>query len=154
VLIGHLVGHSKVSVIIALILIAVGGYGLSRVPTGFLPIEDQSFLIGAVQLPDGASIERTQQVLDRVADIAGKTPGVQQVITIAGISALDNSANLANTGVAYIILKDWDARGLGEDLRLLVYGLNDKLAVILEARALVLSPPPIQGIGNAAGFAM
>jgi HAE1 family hydrophobic/amphiphilic exporter-1 len=154
VLIGHLVGHSKVSVIIALILIAVGGYGLSRVPTGFLPIEDQSFLIGAVQLPDGASIERTQQVLDRVADIAGKTPGVQQVITIAGISALDNSANLANTGVAYIILKDWDARGPGEDLRSLVYGLNDKLAVILEARALVLPPPLIQGIGNAAGFAM
>jgi HAE1 family hydrophobic/amphiphilic exporter-1 len=115
VLIGHLVGHSKVSVIIALILIAVGGYGLSRVPTGFLPIEDQSFLIGAVQLPDGASIERTQQVLDRVADIAGKTPGVQQVITIAGISALDNSASLANTGVAYIIVKDWDARGPGED---------------------------------------
>jgi len=93
-------------------------------------------------------------VLDRVADIAGKTQGVQQVITIAGISALDNSASLANTGVAYIILKDWDARGPGEDLRSLVYGLNDKLAVILEARALVLPPPPIQGIGNAAGFAM
>jgi HAE1 family hydrophobic/amphiphilic exporter-1 len=93
-------------------------------------------------------------VLDKVSEIVGKTPGVAQVITIAGISALDNSASLANAGVAYIILKDWDSRGPGEDLRSLVYGLNDKVAPIMEARTLVLPPPPIQGIGNAAGFAM
>src|SRR4029077_10375131 len=128
--------------------------GLSRVPTGFLPIEDQGYLIAAVQLPDGASLERTEMVLDKVSDIVGKAPGVSQVITIAGISALDNSASLANAGVAYIILKDWDARGPGEDLRSLVYGLNDKVATIMEARTLVLPPPPIQGIGNAAGFSM
>jgi hydrophobic/amphiphilic exporter-1 (mainly G- bacteria), HAE1 family len=153
-LIGFLSGHATASVIFALVLIGIGGYGLSRVPTGFLPIEDQGYLIAAVQLPDGAALDRTQKVLDRVSEIAGKAPGVAQVITIAGISALDNSASLANAGVAYIILKDWDARGPGEDLRSLVYGLNDKLATILEARTLVLPPPPIQGIGNAAGFAM
>ena len=153
-LIGGLAGHANTSVIVALILIGIGFYGLSRVPTGFLPIEDQGYLIAAVQLPDGAALDRTQKVLDRVSEIVGKTPGVEQVITIAGISALDNSASLANAGVAYIILKDWDSRGKGEDLRSLVYGLNDKLAPILEARALVLPPPPIQGIGNAAGFAM
>jgi len=153
-LIGRMAAHSNVSVIVALILIAIGGYGLSRVPTGFLPIEDQGYLIAAVQLPDGAALDRTQKVLDKVAEIAGQTPGVAQVITIAGISALDNSASLANAGVGYIILKDWDSRGAGEDLRSLVYGLNDKLSIIQQARALVLPPPPIQGIGNAAGFAM
>jgi hydrophobic/amphiphilic exporter-1 (mainly G- bacteria), HAE1 family len=153
-LIGFLSKHATASVIFALVLIGIGGYGLSRVPTGFLPIEDQGYLIAAVQLPDGAALDRTQKVLDRVSEIAGKAPGVAQVITIAGISALDNSASLANAGVAYVILKDWDARGPGEDLRSLVYGLNDKLATILEARTLVLPPPPIQGIGNAAGFAM
>ncbi|CCD95569.1 multidrug efflux system protein [Bradyrhizobium sp. ORS 375] len=153
-LIGRLVRHSTASVILALILIAAGGYGLSRVPTGFLPIEDQGYLIAAVQLPDGASLERTQKALDKVGAIAKATPGVAQVITIAGISALDNSASLANAGVAYIILKDWEARGKGEDLRSLVFGLNDKLADVIEARSLVLPPPPIQGIGNAAGFAM
>jgi hydrophobic/amphiphilic exporter-1 (mainly G- bacteria), HAE1 family len=149
-----LTSHAKLSVIAALILIGIGFYGLSRVPTGFLPIEDQGYLIAAVQLPDGASLDRTQNVLDKVSEVVGKTPGVAQVITIAGISALDNSASLANAGVAYIILKDWDSRGPGEDLRSLVYGLNDKVASILEARTLVLPPPPIQGIGNAAGFAM
>jgi HAE1 family hydrophobic/amphiphilic exporter-1 len=153
-LIGHLVAHSAISVIAALILIAIGFYGLSRVPTGFLPIEDQGYLIAAVQLPDGASLDRTQKVLDQVSDIARKTPGVEQVVTIGGISALDNSASLANAGVGYIILKDWDARGKGEDLRSLVYGMNDRMAAIEEARIVVLPPPPIQGIGNAAGFAM
>jgi hydrophobic/amphiphilic exporter-1 (mainly G- bacteria), HAE1 family len=153
-LIGTIARHAGVSVTIALILIGLGFYGLARVPTGFLPIEDQGYLIAAVQLPDGASLERTQKVLERVSDIAQKTPGVAQVTTIAGISALDNSASLANAGVAYIVLKDWDSRGPGEDLRSLVYGLNDKMATIMEARALVIPPPPIQGIGNAAGFAM
>ncbi|MGY4423492.1 HAE1 family hydrophobic/amphiphilic exporter-1 [Bradyrhizobium sp. JR6.1] len=152
--IGSIAGHAKTSVLVALILIGIAGYGLSRVPTGFIPIEDQGYLLAAVQLPDGAAIDRTQRVLDQVTDIARKTPGVEQVVAIAGISALDNSSSLANAGVAYVILKDWGSRGPGEDLRSLVYGLNDKLAVIPEARILVIPPPPIQGIGNAAGFAM
>jgi hydrophobic/amphiphilic exporter-1 (mainly G- bacteria), HAE1 family len=153
-LVGALARHANISVAAALILIGVSGYGLSRIPTGFLPIEDQGYLIAAVQLPDGAALDRTQTVLEKVSEIVGKAPGVEQVITIAGISALDNSASLANAGVAYIILKDWDSRGPGEDLRSLVYGLNDKVAAIMEARTLILPPPPIQGIGNAAGFAM
>ena len=140
--------------IFALILIGIAGYGLSRVPTGFIPIEDQGYLLVAVQLPDGAALDRTQHVLDRVSEIAGKHPGVDQVISIAGISALDSSSSLANAGVAYLILKEWSARGAGEDLRSLFVGLNEKMSVIEEARILVIPPPPIQGIGNAAGFAM
>lgn len=152
--IDRMVRHSNISLIIALILIAIGSYGLSRVPTGFIPIEDQGYLLAAVQLPDGAALDRTQRVLDQVTEIAGKTPGVAQVIGISGISALDNSSSLANAGVAYLILKDWEARGPGEDLRSLVVGLNRKLEAVTEARIFVLPPPPIQGIGNAAGFAM
>src|SRR4051794_20356845 len=153
-LIGRLVAHANISVFIALILIGIGGYGLSRVPTGFIPIEDQGYLFAAVQLPDGASIERTQQVMDHVQEIASKQPGVDQIMTISGISALDASSSLANAGVAYIVLKEWSARGPGQDLRSLFVGLNEKLSVIEEARILVVPPPPIQGIGNAAGFAM
>jgi hydrophobic/amphiphilic exporter-1 (mainly G- bacteria), HAE1 family len=153
-LIGAIVRHAGASVTIALILIGLGFYGLARVPTGFLPIEDQGYLLAAVQLPDGAALDRTQEVLEKVSDIAQKTPGVAQVTTIAGISALDSSASLANAGVAYIVLKDWASRGPGEDLRSLVYGLNDKMATIITAQVLVIPPPPIQGIGNAAGFAM
>jgi HAE1 family hydrophobic/amphiphilic exporter-1 len=153
-LIGRMVAHSHLSVIVALVLIGVGGYGLSRVPTGFIPIEDQGYLLVAVQLPDGAALDRTQRVLDQVSEISGKTPGVEQVISIAGISALDSSSSLANAGVGYLILKDWSGRGPGQDLRSLFVDLNQKLSAIPEARILVIPPPPIQGIGNAAGFAM
>ena len=153
-LIGHLVAHSNISVIVALVLIGIGGYGLSRVPTGFIPIEDQGYLLAAVQLPDGASLERTQKVLDQVQEIASGVPGVDQIMTIAGISVLDSSSSLANAGVAYVMLKEWSARGKGQDLRSLFVGLNEKLSVVSEARVLVIPPPPIQGIGNAAGFAM
>ncbi|MDO9060537.1 MAG: efflux RND transporter permease subunit, partial [Bradyrhizobium sp.] len=153
-LIGRLVAHSGVSVMAALILIGIAGWGLSRVPTGFIPIEDQGYLLVAVQLPDGAALDRTQNVMKQVSDLASTTPGVDQVITIAGISALDNSSSLANAGVAYLILKEWSARGPGQDLRSLFVGLNEKMSAIPEARILVVPPPPIQGIGNAAGFAM
>jgi HAE1 family hydrophobic/amphiphilic exporter-1 len=153
-LIGSLVRHANISVMFALIVIGIAGYGLSRVPTGFIPIEDQGYLLVAVQLPDGAALDRTQRVLDRVSELAGKHPGVDQVISIAGISALDGSSSLANAGVAYLILKEWSARGAGQDLRSLFVGLNEKMSDIEEARILVIPPPPIQGIGNAAGFAM
>ena len=86
-------------------------------PTGFLPIEDQGYILVTAQLPDGASLERTQAVLDQVSAIAGKNPAVENVIAISGVSALDNNSTLANAGVAYVVLKDWSVRGKGEDLR-------------------------------------
>src|SRR6201991_2691378 len=135
-LIGRMAAHSGVMVAIALVVIVLAGYGFARLPTGFLPTEDQGYLLASVQLPDGASLERTQKVLDRVTEIARKTPGVEQVIAIAGVSALDNSSPLANGGVAYIILKDWSERGKAEGLLPLYLGLNKSLGEIEEARIL------------------
>jgi len=153
-LIGRMVERSGLMCVIALIIIAVAGYGLSRVPTGFLPIEDQGYVLAIAQLPDGASLERTRAVLDRVSEIAGKIPAVENVVAISGVSALDNNSTLASAGVAYIVLKDWSVRGKGEDLRSLFQTFNREFAVIQEARIVVFPPPPIQGIGNAGGFAM
>jgi hydrophobic/amphiphilic exporter-1 (mainly G- bacteria), HAE1 family len=153
-LIARMAAHSFAMAALALAIIAAAGYGLARVPTGFLPIEDQGYLLASVQLPDGAALDRTQRVLDRVSDIARNTPGVSQTIAIAGISVLDNSASLANAGVAYIVLKPWSERAAGQDLRSLYLKLNGALAEIEEARTIVLPPPPIQGVGNAAGATM
>jgi hydrophobic/amphiphilic exporter-1 (mainly G- bacteria), HAE1 family len=153
-LIARMVSRSGLMVALALALIAATGYGFSRVPTGFLPIEDQGYMIALVQLPDGASLERTQKTLDKVCDIARNTPGVARVVNIAGVSALDNSATLSSAGVAYIILKDWSERGEGEDLMSLFTKLNSALGAIAEADILVMPPPPIQGVGNDAGFTM
>jgi HAE1 family hydrophobic/amphiphilic exporter-1 len=153
-LIRRIVAHSGACVVAVLILIGVIGYLFTRIPTAFLPIEDQGYLIANVQLPDGASLERTQKALDRVQQIARKTPGVQQVVTIAGISVLDGSSTLSSAGVAYIILDDWEKRGRAQGLLPLFTALNQAVAAIDEASVMVLPPPPIQGVGNAAGVTM
>lgn len=153
-LIRSMVRHSTVMGIIALLIIGAAGYGMSRVATGFIPIEDQGYLLASVQLPDGASLGRTQVTLQQISKIAKATPGVDQVVTIAGLSALDNNSTLANAGVAYIILKDWSVRSKGEDLASLYATLNKNLSDMADGNVLVLPPPPIQGIGNAAGFTM
>ena len=153
-LIRRMVSASIVSVVIALLIVAAGLYGLSRVASGFIPIEDQGYLVVAVQLPDGASLERTQRAMDEVGAIARKTPGVDQVVTVAGISPLDNSASLANAGVAYVTLKPWSQRGKGQDLLSLFVGMNQAMQGVMDARVLVVPPPPIQGVGNASGATM
>src|SRR5262252_1309979 len=153
-LIERMVRRSGATAIAGILIVAIAGYSLTRIPTGFLPIEDQGYLIVSAQLPDGASLARTQKSLDQISDIARKVPGVEQAITIAGISVLDNSASLANAGVAYLILKEWSKRGRGEDLRALFVRLNAAFNAVEDARILVLPPPPIQGIGNAGGFTL
>jgi HAE1 family hydrophobic/amphiphilic exporter-1 len=141
-------------VLIAAAIIGSAVYGMSRAATGFLPIEDQGYMLAAVQLPDGAALGRTQKSLQQIEQIANSVPGVERVITIAGISVLDNSASLANAGVAYVMLKDWSLRGKGQDLASLYKTLNEKLSDVQDGSVLVLPPPPIQGIGNAGGFTL
>ena len=153
-LIARMASASVVAVLIALLIVAGGLYGLSRVAAGFIPIEDQGYLVVAVQLPDGASLERTQKAMDQVAAIARNTPGVDQVVTVAGISPLDNSASLSSAGVSYVTLKPWSERGKGQDLLSLFVGMNRAMGDVMDARVLVVPPPPIQGVGNASGATM
>ncbi|MDQ2804838.1 MAG: efflux RND transporter permease subunit, partial [Pseudomonadota bacterium] len=97
-LIGRMARLSPVMVALALLLAGLGIWGVARLPTAFIPIEDQGYLVLGVQLPDGASLERTQGALDEVTRIARATPGVDQVVEIGGISVLDNNASLASAG--------------------------------------------------------
>jgi HAE1 family hydrophobic/amphiphilic exporter-1 len=150
----RLVGHAGLMVLVALAIIGAMLYAFSRVPTGFIPFEDQGYMLSIVQLPDGASLARTQKALDHVSEIARKTPGVDKVITIAGVSPLDNNASLSSSGIAYLILKDWAVRGKAQGLRPLLQRLNREMSAVQEAKVQVMPPPPIQGVGFAAGFTM
>ena len=153
-LIGRMTHHSLAMVLLALIAIGFGGCGIARLPTAFIPIEDQGYVLVAVQLPDGASLQRSQRALDEVNEIALATPGVDQAIEIAGVSVLDNNASLANGGAVYVILKDWDQRlkEKGQDLRSIIQHIQGAVDRLPDAVGLVLPPPPIQGIGNSGGF--
>jgi len=155
-LIRRMVDHSGVTALIAGVLIVGSVWALTRIPTSFIPIEDQGYLLVAAQLPDAASLERTQAVLNRITDVALKVPGVEHAITIGGVSPLDGNASLANAGVIYLTLKDWDERyrNKGQDLKGLYETLSQRLSQIESARILVVPPPPIQGIGNSGGFQM
>ncbi|TCT07975.1 efflux RND transporter permease subunit [Aquabacter spiritensis] len=155
-LISRMVHHSKMMVVIALVLMGVAGWGLSRLPTSFLPIEDQGYVILGIQLPDSASMERTRRMVEEVSEITMKIPGVKTVLGISGISILDNSATLANGGVIYVPFTDWSVREKekGQDLLSIYTNMNRAFAKIEGAIVMVLVPPAIQGIGNASGFTM
>jgi len=155
-LVTWMVRRSLLMACLALVLAGLGIWGIARLPTAFIPIEDQGYVIIGVQLPDGASLERTEQALAEASRVARATPGVDQVIEISGISVLDNNASLSSAGAAYVILKDWDERRKagGQDLRTIYMRLQHALDEMDDAEAFVIVPPPIQGIGNASGFTM
>jgi HAE1 family hydrophobic/amphiphilic exporter-1 len=155
-LIARMVAHSGLMAVLAAALIVLSVFALTRVPTSFIPIEDQGYLLVAVQLPDAASLERTQAVLGRITQEALKVPGVDHAISIGGVSALDGNASLANAGVVYLTLKDWDERYKSKDQELkgLYQTLSRRLGQMESARVLVVPPPPIQGIGTSGGFQM
>ena len=154
-LIRFMVRRAAVMSLLACLIILGAGYGLSRIPTGFLPTEDQGYVMIGVQLPDGASLERTTAAMEKVSKIAKATPGVDQVISVAGLSVLDNMATLSNGGVAWAVLRDWGERTTTEtSLQGIVEHLQRALGEIHEGATFVLVPPAIQGLGNTGGFSM
>ncbi|HEX3573569.1 MAG TPA: efflux RND transporter permease subunit, partial [Rhodopila sp.] len=154
-LIGSMTRRAGLMVVVALIVTGAGVYGLARLPTGFLPLEDQGYFLVSVQLPDSASLSRTRAVMERVQQAVKSVPGVQDVVCISGISVLDNSASLSSAGVAYVILKDWSERTSASQGLLGMYqALSAAVAPLEGATILVVPPPAIQGIGNSGGFSM
>ncbi len=150
----HLIHHSGKTCLVGAGLVLLAIIGLTRIPTGFVPIEDQGYIMMNVQLPDGSSLERTKALLRRLTKEVSKMEAVENVIGIDGISLLDNSATLSNGGTIYIVFKDWSKRGKGGDLRSLYEHLNRLAKSTLDAKVLVVVPPPIQGLGLSGGYQM
>ncbi len=122
-----------------------------RVPTGFVPNEDLGFVVVAAQLPDGASLERSQEIVRRVAEIARQTDGVANVGALAGFSIIDGTGpTFAN---AWCVLEPWDVRTRkGRSVDAIMGELWGKVGRIQEAQFLVFSLPAIRGLGNTSGF--
>jgi len=155
-LIARMVRLSGLMVVIGLVLAALGIWGIARLPTAFIPNEDQGYLIIAAVLPDGASLGRTTAALDWGTKIAFDTPGVDKVIAISGQSVLDNFADQPNAGVSFVMLKPWGERSKAKGTNILSIAerMQAGLNAAPDGRLFVLAPPPIQGIGNAGGFQM
>jgi hydrophobe/amphiphile efflux-1 (HAE1) family protein len=122
------------------------------VPGGFIPAQDKQYLIGLVQLPDAASLDRTEKVVRRMSDIAKATPGVDHVIGFTGLS-VQGFVNLSNAAVLFFPLKPFDERTTADLTAGAIAGsLNKQFAAIQEATLFAVPPPPVQGLGNTGGF--
>jgi HAE1 family hydrophobic/amphiphilic exporter-1 len=148
----------RVAIVTLLLFVGVvfGTVQLIRsVPTGFVPTEDLGFVVVAAQLPDGASLERSKSVIERVSERVQKIDGVEDVVTLAGFSVIQGQGtSYAN---AWIVLKPWDDRYKGKatdhrSIEKIIGEINAAVQPIQEAQLITFSLPAIQGIGNASGF--
>ncbi len=145
----------------ALVLLVYAGLlfltylGFQTVPAGFIPEQDQGYLIVAIQLPDASSIDRTDAVLARMSDIAAKTPGVEATFAVTGLNLLSGTTQ-TNVAVIFLPLKEFAERvgNPAQSAQAIAGHLMQEYSHVQEAFSLVLLPPPVQGIGQAGGFKM
>jgi HAE1 family hydrophobic/amphiphilic exporter-1 len=137
-----------------IVLMAIAGWSYYRLPTGFLPTEDQGYVITSVQLPDAASLERTHDVVERLDGIFQETPGVEGWFVLGGFSLLDGAAE-SNAATAFVIMEDWDKRNAPDQTQPAILGhLNQQFFQIEEAVSVAFPPPSIRGLGVGGGFQM
>ena len=132
------------------------GFGeFRKTPIGFIPQVDQGYLIIVTQLPSGASLTRTDEVNRRIAELAFQVPGVTHAVNLVGFSGA-TFTNAPNSGTVFVALEPFaerakDPRKSGPAIRA---ALLQKLSPIQEGLVLVITPPPVRGIGTAGGFRM
>jgi multidrug efflux pump len=138
------------AVYLALAALTVGLF--KAVPNGFVPGQDKQYLIGFAQLPDGATLDRTEDVIRRMGEIAMKQPGVDHAVAFPGLS-INGFTNSSNSGIVFATLKSFDERKSPELHGNAIAGaLNQQFAQIEDAFIVMFPPPPVQGLGTTGGF--
>jgi len=148
----------RFAVLVLLVYVGILAFGLNefqRTPQGFIPQQDRGYLIVAAQLPPGASLQRTEEVMRRASELARSVPGVGNAISIPGFSGA-TFTNAPNAGAMFLVLDPFEERihDPMKSVAAIQGGVFGKMAEIQEAFMIVVQPPPVQGIGNAGGFRM
>ncbi len=151
-LVGSLMRRLPVSLgIIAVLMLATWGL-FKKVPAGFIPAEDQGYVVAQVILPEGASLDRTDALLRKAERHFLEQPAVEHVITMGGMNFL-SGGNATNAGVLFVILKDWSLRKTPETgIRALLGGAYARFATDTDGLVLPFNPPPVPGLGTRIGF--
>jgi len=140
--------------LIALAIAVASGWQFGKIPSAFLPVEDQGYVITSVQLPDAASKERTDEVLQQINEILEATPGLQDWVSLGGFSMIDGT-NASNAATIFVVMKPWDERTAeNETQEAILKHLNQKFRAIQEAIVFTFVPPAIPGLGVSGGFQM
>jgi hydrophobic/amphiphilic exporter-1 (mainly G- bacteria), HAE1 family len=153
-IVGALVRKATFSML--LLVVVMGGIFLlgKKVPGGFIPDEDKGYLFVAVQLPEGASLQRSDEILKQVEEIVTETHGVRSALGLAGFNILNN-LNFPNTAMMFVGLEPWEERKSPElHAKAIAQEWTKKFAAIPGARAFAFGPPPLPGYGSVSGFTM
>ncbi len=142
---------APVMIVYGILLLCTGGMA-KIVPTGFIPAQDQGYAITVVQLPDGASLARTDEVVKQVVDILDGTPGVKNAVAFAGFSGA-TFTNSSNAGAIFARFDDFDSRVKNkQSIQSIMGDITKRLGGIQDAFTIVVQPPPVRGLGNGGGF--
>jgi hydrophobe/amphiphile efflux-1 (HAE1) family protein len=152
-LVGGLLRASLLALLVYAGLLALTYWEFNRVPTGFIPQQDKGYLLLNVQLPDSASVERTQRLMERIEALARDTPGVEHTVGVSGQSLILN-ANAPNMGSMYVMLKPFDERtGTGLSADAIAAELRERChRGVRGAVVSTFGAPPIEGLGTTGGF--
>ncbi len=143
---------SSIALLLYAGLIGLTYLGFSSTPTGFVPQQDKQYLVAFAQLPDAATLDRTEAVIKRMSDIAGKHPGIEHTVSFPGLS-INGFTNSPNSGIVFTPLKDFSERkGPGMSANEIAAELNKQFADIQDAYIAIFPPPPVQGLGTIGGF--
>ncbi|TCV66713.1 multidrug efflux pump [Neorhizobium sp. R1-B] len=150
--VGGLLSRKSLVMVIYLALVALTYSMFNAVPGGFVPAQDKQYLIGFAQLPDGATLDRTEDVIKRMSDIAMEQPGVEHAIAFPGLS-INGFTIGSNAGIVFAILDDFEKRKSPElSGGAIAMALNQKYAGIQDAFIAMFPPPPVNGLGQTGGF--
>ncbi|MBP3638958.1 MAG: multidrug efflux RND transporter permease subunit [Muribaculaceae bacterium] len=152
--VGRFVRKPWVAVALYFVLTGAAFWGFLRWPTSYIPAEDMGYCIASVQLPSGASLDRTEKVMNRLADSVATIPAVKNVMAIAGTSFLGGGSG-GNVGSMFVILKPWDERkSKGEGVNEVIRQIEAFGAAMQEPIVFALNPPAIPGLGMSSGLEM
>jgi multidrug efflux pump len=150
--VGRVLSRKALMMGIYLVLVAATAGLLQAVPGGFVPQQDKGYLIGFAQLPDGATLDRTEEVIRRMGEVMLKQPGVDAAIAFPGLS-INGFTNSSNSGIVFARLKEFSERkGRALSGGAIAGQLNREFAAIPDAFIAIFPPPPVQGLGTTGGF--
>ncbi|VXC52669.1 efflux RND transporter permease subunit [Pseudomonas sp. 9Ag] len=143
---------SGIALVVYLGLVGLGYMGFASTPTGFVPPQDKQYLVAFAQLPDAATLDRTEDVIKRMSQIAAEHPGVENTVAFPGLS-INGFTNSPNSGIVFTPLKPFDERSDPSlSANAIAADLNSQFAQIQDAFIAIFPPPPVQGLGTIGGF--
>jgi multidrug efflux pump len=149
--VGRVLTHKVATIGVYLVLVVMAVVMFRAVPSGFVPAQDKQYLVGFAQLPDAASLDRTEGVIRRMSDIAQSVPGVKSSVAFPGLS-IHGFMNAPNSGIVFYTLEDFAKRENGQTSGEIAAEVNKRLGAIQDAFIMVFPPPPVDGLGTIGGF--